>query len=247
MKNFQKAYQKFLEENKDPGRAEKEKRYLYSDLKHYGVSVWQRRKFIQKYKKEIQALNKSQALELIELYWSRPEFENRSLALTILNIHKDKLSTGDMPLIEKLMRESRGWAFLDSLIIPIMPTILGKDKATYKYLKKWIKDNDYWVRRSALLAQVMFFRENRGDKKLFYDFARSQFDESWIDEIYKDTLGKKRARFFIRKAIGWGVREISLKDPSSAYKFLKENKARMSGLSYRDGSRRLPANLRNKL
>jgi 3-methyladenine DNA glycosylase AlkD len=70
--------------------------------------------------------------------------------------------------------------------------------------------------------------------------AKSQFDESWIEENYQDPKQRKRARFFIRKAIGWTVREISVKEPKSAFKFLKEYKDQMSGLSFHDGSRKLP-------
>ena len=79
------------------------------------------------------------------------------------------------------------------------------------------------------------------------DLAKSQFDESWIDSVYKTTDDKKRARFFIRKAIGWSLRELGNNDPKAAFEFLSENKTKMSGLSFRDGSRRLPPEYRNKL
>jgi 3-methyladenine DNA glycosylase AlkD len=238
--NFLNDYQKFLENNSDKNRAKNEKAYLYSDLKHYGVSVWQRRKFLKKYNPFLKSLTKKQALSLAKKLWQSPYFEIRMLALEILNLHSNELNINDMPLIEKLMRESRGWVFLDSLIIPLMPGILKKDKKAYLYLKKWINDDDYWVRRSALLAQLLFFREGSGDRQLFFDFARSQFDESWIDKNYKDALERKRARFFIRKAIGWTLRDMSLKNPQVVYKFLKKNKSQMSGLSFREASRRLP-------
>jgi 3-methyladenine DNA glycosylase AlkD len=61
-----------------------------------------------------------------------------------------------MPLIEKLMKESKGWMLLDELIIPIMPILLERDRRAYAYLDKWIKDNDFWARRSALLSQLIF-------------------------------------------------------------------------------------------
>ena len=248
MKNLQKEYIKFLKEYSDKERAVKEKAYLYSKLKHYGVSVWERRKFIKRYKKELAALGKERALRLVKFFWRKPSHEERSLALNILNLHKDKLTAKDMPLIEKLMRESKGWAFLDNLIISIMPAIIEKEPEVYSYLKKWSKDDDYWVRRSALLAQVLFFRANKGgNKKLFFELAKFQFDESWIDEKYRDLLQKKRARFFIRKAIGWTIREISHKDPKTAFNFLEKYKNEMSGLSFRDGSRKLPEKLQRKL
>jgi 3-methyladenine DNA glycosylase AlkD len=243
-----KDYQKFLKENSNVERSRKEKAYLYSDLKHYGVSVWQRRKFVKKRQKVLKSLSKKEAISLVEHLWSRPYFEERAFALNILNLHANKLNIYDMPLIERLMKESKGWAFLDSLIIPIMPHILEKNKKAYKFLEKWIEENDFWVRRSALLAQLLFFRKgNGGNKKLFFQMAKAQFNEDWIGQIYTDKLQIKRAKFFIRKAIGWTLREMSIKDPSAVFKFLKENKSEMSGLSFREGSRKLSQQYQKKL
>ena len=136
--NFINEYQEFLSKNSDAERAKQEKRYLYSDLKHYGVSVWQRRAFIKKYEKKIKTLSKKEALDIVKTMWNKPYFEEKALALNILEIHKDKLDLKDMPLIEHMMRESKGWAFLDSLIIPLMPELIQKDKRAINYIKKWI-------------------------------------------------------------------------------------------------------------
>ena len=249
MDNLHEEFSLFLEEHSDKVRAEKEKAYLYSELEHYGVSMWELRKFFKKYEKELASLNKKEALKLVDFYWKKPSHEERSLALSILNLHKDELTIEDMPLIEKLMRESKGWAFLDSLIIPIMPVMFEKDpQKASDYLKKWIIDDDFWVRRSALLAQVFPFRANQGgDKHLFFELATSQFDESWIEDKYPDPEKRKRARFFIRKAIGWTIREISKKDPETAFDFLKKHRGEMAGLSFREGSRKLPEDLQKKL
>jgi 3-methyladenine DNA glycosylase AlkD len=244
---FIKEYKKYLKANQNPERAAKEKQYLYSDLKHYGVSVWERRKYENAHKKEIKSLSKKEVLVLVNKLWSDDYFEVRSMGLAVLNVHAEELNKKDMPLIEKLMRERKGWAFLDSLIIPVMPFLLTKDESIYKYLTKWIKDDDFWVRRSALLSQLLFFRKGEGgDKELFFSMAKDQFDENWIDRLY---LGeeRKRAKFFIRKAIGWTLREMSVKDPMVVYKFLNDNKNEMSGLSFKEGSRKLPNDLQDKL
>jgi len=245
---FIQDYEKFLKENFDPVRAEKEKAYLYSDLKHYGIPSKDKKDFLKRYKSEIKSLSKKQALSLVKLLWSKSSFEEKGAALHVLELHEDKLNISDMPLIEMMMRESKGWALLDSLIIPLMPGLLEKDKRIYKYLKKWIRDNNFWVRRSALLAQLLLFRKGAGGKReLFFDMAVSQFDESWIDNIYKGAEEKKRAKFFMRKAIGWSLREMSQKNPKTVYDFLKKNKDKMSGLSFREGSRKLPEFLKEKL
>lgn len=240
---FIKEYRDYLQKNFNRERAVNEKRYLYSDLKHYGVSVWQMDAYFKFHKKELEDLSKKEVVGLVKILWAAPSHEEKSMALRVLQLHKDKLNISDIPFIEILMRESRGWALLDELIIPLMPEILSKDKKAYSVLNKWIVDDDFWVRRSALLAQNLFFRIGEGgDPKFFFTLARSQFDEEWIDKIYTNQLQRKRARFFIRKAIGWALREMSGKKPDIVFKFLKENKNKMSGLSFKEGSRKLPKN-----
>lgn len=243
--------EKLLERNKNLERAEKEKQYLYSDLKHYGVDVKTLRKFAKSQKEYLRSLSKKELLDLVTKLWNKPVHEKRSEALFILSNNKEKLDKSDMPLIERIMRESRGWSLLDSSIIPLMPTILEKNPETYKYLDNWIRDDDFWVRRSALLAQLLFFRREGGgptkNKELFFKLAKTQFDENWITKKYSDKEQIKRARFFIRKAIGWVLREMSQRDPQSVYEFLLENKEQMSGLSFREGSRKLPKQLQDKL
>ncbi|MBU0708834.1 DNA alkylation repair protein [Patescibacteria group bacterium] len=248
IEQFISDYRDFLQTNFNPERAEKEKAYLYSDLKHYGLSVGERRKYVKTYEKSIKGLTKREVLGLVKKFWNMPSHEEKSMAFKILKLHVAKLTLGDMSLIEKMMRESKGWAFLDNLIIPIMPEIINNNVEAYRYLKKWIRDKDFWVRRSALLAQLLFFRAGEGgDRKLFFDMAKSQFNESWINEAYKDKTDNKRAKFFIRKAIGWALREMSAKNPKVVFNFLKANKSKMSGLSFREGSRKLPRDLQARL
>ena len=181
---------------------------------------------------------------LVEALWQGASFEERVLATDILVFSKAKFNESDLSKIERLVKECKGWALLDNLVIPIMPYFLKKYPKTNQVLKKWIQDKDFWVRRSALLSQLLFFRKNiGGNRDLFFKMAKSQFDENWIDKIYLDKLQNKRARFFIRKAIGWVLREMSQKQPEVVFQFLKENKNQMSGLSFREGSRKLPDNL----
>ena len=230
----------FLQKNYNPQRAEKDKAYLYSNLKHYGIASSTKRAFVIKHKNYLKSVVKSAALKLCTELWNQPSFEERNCALSILQLHADSLDITDMPLIEKIMREAKGWALLDNSIIPLMPYILAKDKRTYAYLKKWIRDTDFWVRRSAILAQLLFFRTGKGGNyQLFFSFAEAQFNESWIDKAYKDSLQRSRARFFIRKAIGWTLRELSHKNPQLVVGFLNKNKQKMAGLSYREAARRL--------
>lgn len=237
---LEKEYLSYLNKNYNPGRAVKEKAYLYSDNKHYGLSASQMGNYFKTLTSKLTKLSKPDMVKYVKHFWDKPSHEEKMLALQILNLHADTLDNSDIPLIEKLMRESKGWVYLDNLIPQIMPVLIDKSGEIYDLLKKWASDNDFWVRRSALLAQLFYFRTGKGgDKRLFFNLAKAQFDESWIDKVYKNKLMNTRAKFFIRKAIGWVLRDMSVKDPSSVKEFLSKYRTQMSGLTYREGSRKL--------
>jgi 3-methyladenine DNA glycosylase AlkD len=116
--------------------------------------------------------------------------------------------------------------------IYLVGAILEKDKKAFEYLIRWSGDGNFWMRRAALISQLLLLRAGRGDKRLFFSFA-------------KKMLGEKE--FFIRKAIGWCLREMSKGDRKSAFEFIKDNKGEMSKLTFKEGSRNLPKELQEKL
>ena len=144
----------------------------------------------QNYKKQIQALSKKEALTLVKKYWAKDYFEVRIIALNILNEHIDKLTLSDMPLIEKLMKESGGWVFLDSLIIPIMPSY------SYQIPKRIGLSRRNGLKVTTTGSEARHFwhksctsgKDAAAIKNSFFQLAKSQFDESWIDVNYKDAL-----------------------------------------------------------
>ena len=91
-------------------------------------------------------------------------------------------------------------------------------------VRRWAKDRDFWVRRTALLSLLLPLRRGEGDFELFTELA-------------VPMLGEKE--FFIRKAIGWVLRDVSKKRPELAFGFLHEHINEVSGLTIREGSKYL--------
>ena len=72
----------------------------------------------------------------------------------------------------------------------------------------------------------------KGNKKLFFEFAEKMLSEK---------------EFFIRKAIGWGLREMAKANPGEAFDFLMKVKHKASGLTLREGSKRLPEKMKKTI
>jgi 3-methyladenine DNA glycosylase AlkD len=93
-------------------------------------------------------------------------------------------------------------------------------------LDRWASDDDFWIRRSSILALLRPLRRGEGD---FGRFAR------YADGMLEET------EFFIRKAIGWVLRETSKKRPELVSAWLRPRAARASGVTVREAVKYLPA------
>ena len=108
----------------------------------------------------------------------------------------------------------------------------GDPGAARPVLERWSTDDNFWLRRASMLAQLPALRAGDGAFALFASFA--------------DRMVGER-EFFIRKAIGWVLRDVSKKRPELVYGFLSENIHELSGLTLREGSKYLPADQREAL
>jgi 3-methyladenine DNA glycosylase AlkD len=222
-------FRKTLEKNVNEERAVNEKRYLKSPYKFFGVSVPFTDKMARQFIRENEDADREYIFELAKKLWNSEYHEEKRLAVDILRQYPDYIDLKTMPVIEKMLEQSTGWDHIDEISIHLAGAVLKKDKKAYAYLKKWSRSDNFWMRRASLISQILLFRQGKGNHKIFLGFAERM-------------LGEKE--FFVRKAIGWCIREISKPDPEKAFEFLKKIKGRASGLTLREGAKRLPEEMR---
>jgi 3-methyladenine DNA glycosylase AlkD len=213
-------------------RATKEKAYLKSELVHVGATVPQMRATVVAALESLEDLTRAEMLAATAAMWSKGVFELRMAAVEILLRKRKLLEAADLARIEQLLRESQTWALVDVLATHVAGDLVERFPGLGRTLDRWAKDQDFWIRRSAMLALLVPLREGGGD---FARFGR-----------YADTMLEEK-EFFIRKAIGWILRETSKKQPQLVFDWLAPRAARASGLTLREGSRQLPAKLRAQL
>jgi 3-methyladenine DNA glycosylase AlkD len=86
-----------------------------------------------------------------------------------------------------------------------------------------------WTRRAAILCQIRCKRDT--DLSLLYDCI----EPSLSGHSTRANDGSLMAgQFFIRKAIGWALRQYAWVDPREVKRYVKENRGRLSGLSIRE-------------
>jgi len=217
-------FRKTLEKNVNKERAVNEKRYLKSPYKFFGVSVPFTDKMAKEFSRENKDAEREYIFKIAKRLWDSEFHEEKRLAVDILRHYPDYIDLDAMPVIEKMLEQSTGWDHIDEISVHMVGSVLKKDKKAYNFLKKWSRSDNFWMRRASLISQILLFRQGKGNHKLFFGFAERMLDEK---------------EFFIRKAIGWCIREVSKLDPEEAFKFLLKIKGRASGLTLREGAKRL--------
>ena len=84
-------------------------------------------------------------------------------------------------------------------------------------MRAWSRSKNLWLRRSAILCQLTF--KEKTDLRLLYD-------------CIEPAIGEKE--FFLRKAIGWALRQHAWTDSDEVIRYVNENKSRLSSLSIRE-------------
>ena len=84
-------------------------------------------------------------------------------------------------------------------------------------MRRWARDGHMWKRRAAILCQFRFKHDT--DLALLYDCLEPNLDDR---------------EFFIRKAVGWALRQYAWTDPREVKGYVKDNQARLSSLSVRE-------------
>jgi 3-methyladenine DNA glycosylase AlkD len=215
-----------------PERARHEKRYVKSDLEHFGTSVPAIRRAAVRLRREHPELDRATLVALVEALWTRGIHECRGAAVELLDLHPGLLGARDAALLERLLRESRTWALLDSLAASVVGPFLERFPQAAARLDRWAKDPDFWMRRAALLVHLVPLREGRGD---FARFARL------ADPMLEDR------EFFVRKAIGWVLRDASRADPARVSAWLLPRAHRAAGLTVREGVKYLAPRERQRI
>jgi len=213
-------------------RAVGEKRYLKSDLEFLGVTVPAVRKAAKAWLGNRTDLKRGELRALAEELWGRGVNELRRFAIELLTLRADLLRAADMKLLERLLRHSHTWAYVDALAVHVVGGLVERYPSLESSLDRWARDDDFWIRRSAMLALLLPLRDGAGDWDRFAGYADRMLEEK---------------EFFIRKAIGWVLREVSKTRPALVARFVSARTDRISGVTIREAVRHFDGDDRDRL
>ncbi len=160
--------------------------------------------------------------ETVRALWAGESREEKYLAIDFATRFKAFIDARQLPLYEQLVREGAWWDLVDGVATRLVGGALAKDRALWPTIDAWIDDDDMWIRRTAIICQLKHKADTDAERLFRYAAERAHERE-----------------FFIRKAIGWALREYARTDPDAVGDFLRAHKDRLSGLSFREASKHL--------
>ena len=215
-----------------PERAAGTKAYLKSDLEFTGTTVPATRSVIRSWCRARPALTREELTATGGELWARPVFECRLAAVELLDAQAALLRPGDAVMIEQMLRTARTWALVDTLAEHVMGGLVERYPELTATLDRWAGDDDFWLRRSAMLALLRPLRRGGGDFDRFSRYADQMLEEK---------------EFFIRKAIGWILRDTAKRRPALVAEWLGPRAHRASGVTIREAVKPLPPGVRDQL
>ena len=210
-----------LHDAADPAKASQQRAYMKSEMPYYGVTVPHCRK-IAKSVFKANPLPDADAWEASILgLWRKAKYREERYAAIELLLYKPYLkwiAPDRIALIEELVVTGAWWDYVDGIASYAMGNMLADHpKPTKPLLRAWAKDKDIWKRRTAILAQLGF--KQATDEKLLFD-------------VIAPSIGEPE--FFLRKGIGWALREYSKTAPDAVIRYVEAHADSLSGLSKRE-------------
>ena len=209
-----------LRDAADPVRAPQQQAYMKSDMPYFGVSVPDCRRIAAAVFRA-HPLPDAGAWEaaILDLWRRAGHREERYAAIGLLHFKRYAawLEPARLPMVEEMVVTGAWWDYVDAIAGRGMGTMLAAHPRPVKAaLREWAKDDDIWKRRTAILAQLK---------------AKGETDTALLADAIRPSVGDPE--FFLRKGIGWALREYSKTDPAWVLAFVEAHPG-LSVLSRRE-------------
>jgi 3-methyladenine DNA glycosylase AlkD len=197
--------------------------YMKTAMPFYGIKKPDRVPVYREMKKRFVPSSRREYEAGVRALWRLPHREEKYAAIEFARQSEAFITAESLPVYERLVREGAWWDLVDEVAIRLVGRAQFKQRAKLRLVMRvWIDDQDFWIRRTALLSQIG--HKQQTDQRQLFDHCLRRAGET---------------EFFIRKAIGWALRDYSYTAPEAVRGFLVANHGRLSGLSFREGARQL--------
>lgn len=218
VKKLKALYQK----NANPEQAAPMKQYMRGQFEYLGIKTPQAKALQKEFYAENGLPEVAELDTIVCELWALPQREYKYVAMGLMDKFQKKVPADFIKTIEHVIVTESWWDTVDLIASHQVGTMFKNyPKVKDKYLKKWRKSKNIWLRRTTILFQLLY---------------KDETDFDLLCDLIRENLGSDE--FFINKAIGWSLRQYAKTDPKAVKKFVKETKE-LHPLSVREAMKHL--------
>lgn len=216
-----------LEVVADPARAAGAQAYMKSEMPFLGVSAVPLRNVCKTLFAENPISTPDQWRKTVLALWRNAEYREErygAIELTGVKRYAEFQTLDALPMYEEMIVTGAWWDYVDAVAVHRVGKYLLRDypKKMKAEMLRWSRSEDMWKRRTSILSQITF----KGDTDL--------------DLLYRCIEPSLASReFFLRKAIGWALRQHAWTDPAEVKRYVRAHEKQLSGLSKREALKNL--------
>ena len=210
----------------DPEKAAEMAAYHKAERVYLGVTV----PVIDEMAREWRAgLDVPGRVDLARRLWDSDIHEGRVAAAKLLTQARIRPDDGVWALIASWVPQFDGWAIADQAMNAGERRLMA-DPSRLDEVETWLEDPSFWVRRAALVGTLPWTSIRNPKPE---DLARRERVLRWLERLADDR------EWFIQKAIGWWLRDLSKHDPQRVRDWLGAHGARLKPFARREAGRRM--------
>lgn len=219
MSHMVKKFLSQLEALGTPVRAAADQKYHKSTRVHWGVTNPDKRKLISEL---VKSRSEGDLLQIAHSLWETDLFDPMICAAIILSSKKIRPSPHLWNTIVHFLKDVDGWALEDQMAHAAWKCILANETLLDE-VETWTEHSNFWMRRAALIYTLPYAKPGQNPERSLRWAANYVHDREW----------------FIQKAIGWWLRDLSKHNPMRVIEFIKMHEKDLMYVAKKEARRKI--------
>ncbi len=195
------------------------KAYLRDQFECLGVKKPLRAIIIKAFVQEFRSFSDSEWPLIVEQLWQLRFREFQYMAMEFCRMKSKSFQPEHLPLFERMITDKSWWDTVDFVASNLIGELFRRHPEWISpAIEKWTTTDNFWLHRTCIIFQLKYGK--RTDSTLLFDLCRRYAGEK---------------EFFMRKAIGWALRQYSKSNPGAVRDFIRKQK--LSPLSLKEASK----------
>ncbi len=206
----------------NPERAPQMIAYMKDHFPFLGVTSPERKAIQKPFMVTARKADPDEVLDVADQCWDADEREFQYVGSDLLRARAKTFMAADLDRLHRFIVTKSWWDTIDALAAHPVGTLVMNFPELGAVMDRWIDDDNIWVARVAILHQLRY-KQDLNEERLF----------SYVDKRKGDT------EFFIRKALGWALRDYGRVAPEAVRTFVAQHENELSGLTKREALKNL--------